>query len=165
MVGGVHIAIALASIARTLGYRTVIVDPRRVFGSPERFEQADELIEAWPEEAFSRIDLTGETAVSMLTHDPKIDDPALRIALASEAFYVGALGSRSTQAARRQRLQEAGLTDAQLSRLHGPIGLDIGAETPEEIALAIMAEVVAARRGRQHPAEVPAGPLPQRNQS
>lgn len=165
MVGGVHIAIALAAIARTLGYRTVIIDPRRVFGSPERFEHADELIEAWPEEAFSRMELTGGTAISMLTHDPKIDDPALKIALASEAFYVGALGSRSTQAARRLRLLEAGLTTAQLGRLHGPIGLDIGAETPEEIALAIMAEVVAARRGREHPAETPAGPLPHRTQS
>ena len=147
MVGGVHIARALAGMAAALGYRTVIVDPRGAFGSPERFAHANELIQAWPEEAFTRIELTRDTAVCMLTHDPKIDDPALRIALRSNAFYVGALGSRLTQARRRERLLEAGLTEAQLARLHAPIGLQLGAETPEEIALAIMAEVVAARHG------------------
>jgi len=145
MVGGVHIAMALTAIAGTLGYRTVIIDPRRAFGNPERFSRADELIGDWPEEALARIELTRDTAIAMLTHDPKIDDPALRIALRSPAFYVGALGSRATQARRRARLLEAGLTEVQLARLHAPIGLDIDAETPEEIALAIMAEVVAAR--------------------
>lgn len=148
IVGGVHIAIALTAIARTLGYRTIVVDPRRAFGSEVRFPHADRLIQAWPEEAFAQIGLTRLTAVVMLTHDPKLDDPALKVALPSPAFYVGALGSRSTQARRRKRLLEAGLTEAQLARLRGPIGLDIGAQTPEEIALAVMAEVIAVRNGR-----------------
>lgn len=148
LVGGVHIAIALAAIARTLGYRTIVVDPRRAFGSEARFPHADRLIQAWPDEAFKHISLTRSTAVAMLTHDPKIDDPALKIVLASRAFYVGALGSRKTQAQRQQRLLKAGLSEAQLERLLGPIGLEIGAKTPEEIALAVMAQIVAARNGR-----------------
>ncbi|HEY4687926.1 MAG TPA: XdhC/CoxI family protein [Anaerolineae bacterium] len=147
-VGGVHIAIALASIAKALGYRTIVVDPRRAFGSEERFPHADQLIRAWPDEALVQIGLNRSTAVAMLTHDPKLDDPALIIALPSPAFYVGALGSRKTQAARRQRLQKAGLTQAQINRLRGPIGLNLGARTPEEIALSVMAEIVAARNGQ-----------------
>jgi xanthine dehydrogenase accessory factor len=145
MVGGVHIAIALAAIARTLGYRTIVVDPRRAFGSEARFPHADELIQSWPDEAFRKVTLTADTAVAMLTHDPKIDDPALKVVLDSPVFYVGALGSQKTQAKRRQRLQKAGLSEAQLNRIHGPIGLPIGAETPEEIALAVMAEIVKTR--------------------
>lgn len=149
MVGGVHIAVALTQIAKALGYRTVVVDPRRSFGSPERFPQVDRLIQAWPQEAFGQIGLDHRTAVAMLTHDPKIDDPALQLALNSPAFYIGALGSQKTQAKRRKRLLEAGITEEQLERLNGPIGLDIGGETPEEIALAVMAEVVAVRRGAE----------------
>lgn len=145
LVGGVHIAVALTTIAKTLGYRTVVVDPRRAFGSAERFPHADELIQAWPDAALAQIDLTASTAVAMLTHDPKLDDPALQAALSSPAFYVGALGSRKTQQERRRRLLEQGLTEAELARLHGPIGVDIDARTPEEIALAIMTEVVAVR--------------------
>lgn len=145
IVGGVHIAIALTSIARTLGYRTVIVDPRRAFGNPERFSHGDRLIQAWPEEALQEIEIHEDTAIAMLTHDPKIDDPALKIALNSPAFYVGALGSRNTHARRRKRLLAAGVSEEQLARLAAPIGLDIGAESPEEIALAIMAEIVATR--------------------
>ncbi len=145
IVGGVHISIALSKIAQVLGYRTVIVDPRRAFGSPERFPHADQLVQAWPDEALQSIGLGRTSAVAVLTHDPKLDDPALMVALPSPAFYVGALGSRNTQAKRRARLLEAGLTEAQLDRLHGPIGLDIHAQTPEEIGLAIMAEVVRAR--------------------
>lgn len=148
IVGGVHIAIALTAIAKALGYRTVVVDPRRAFGSEARFPHADRLIRAWPDEALAQVGLTPSTAVVMLTHDPKLDDPALKIALSSPAFYVGALGSRTTQAKRRRRLLEAGLTEAQLARLHGPIGLDLGARTPEEIALAVMAQIVAVRNGR-----------------
>ena len=151
-VGGVHITIALVALAKTLGYRTVVVDPRSAFGSEARFPDVDQLIHAWPQEAFEQIPITRATAIAMLTHDPKLDDPALKIALASPAFYVGALGSRTTQAKRRQRLLEEGLTEEQLDRLHGPIGLKIGAGTPEEIALSIMSEIVAARnlpdRGR-----------------
>lgn len=144
-VGGVHITIALVSLAKTLGYRTIVVDPRSAFGSQERFPHVDQLIQSWPEEAFEQIPLTRSTAIAMLTHDPKLDDPALKIALPSPAFYVGALGSKTTQTKRRQRLLDEGLTEAQLDRLHGPIGLKIGAATPEEIALSIMAEIVAAR--------------------
>lgn len=149
IVGGVHIAIALTAIAKALGYRTVVVDPRRAFGRETRFPHADRLIRAWPDEALAQVSLTPSTAVVMLTHDPKLDDPALKIALSSPAFYIGALGSRTTQAKRRRRLLEAGLSEAQLARLHGPIGLDLGARTPEEIALAVMAQIVAVRNGRQ----------------
>jgi len=144
-VGGVHITIALVSLAKTLGYRTVVIDPRSAFGSVERFPHVDQLIHTWPQDAFRQVPLTRSTAIAMLTHDPKLDDPALKIALPSPAFYVGALGSKTTQAKRRQRLLEEGITEAQLDRLHGPIGLEIGAATPEEIAMSIMAEIVAAR--------------------
>lgn len=148
IVGGVHIAIALASLAKTLGYRTIVVDPRKAFGSQTRFPHVDRLIHAWPDEALNEIGLTRSTAVAMLTHDPKLDDPALKSVLPGPAFYVGALGSRQTQERRRQRLLAEGLTEEQLNRLHGPIGLDLGAQTPEEVALAVMAEIVAARNGR-----------------
>jgi len=144
-VGGVHITIALMALAKTLGYRTVVVDPRSAFGNETRFPNVDQLIQAWPQEAFDRLPITRSTAIAMLTHDPKLDDPALKIALPSQAFYVGALGSKTTQAKRRQRLLDEGLTEEQLDRLHGPIGLNIGAGTPEEIAMSIMAEIVAAR--------------------
>jgi xanthine dehydrogenase accessory factor len=144
-VGGVHITIALLSLAKTLGYRTIVIDPRTAFGNEERFPNVDRLIQRWPDEAFQQIPITRSTAIAMLTHDPKLDDPALKLALSSPAFYVGALGSKTTQAKRRQRLLEDGLTEEQLDRLHGPIGLDIGAGTPEEIAMSIMAEIVAAR--------------------
>jgi len=143
-VGGVHITIALMTLAKTLGYRTVVVDPRSAFGSEARFPHVDQLIQSWPQDAFQQVPLTRSTAVAMLTHDPKLDDPALKIALPSPAFYVGALGSKTTQSKRRQRLLEDGLTEEQLNRLHGPIGINIGAGTPEEIAMSIMAEIVAA---------------------
>jgi xanthine dehydrogenase accessory factor len=145
VVGGAHVSIALVTIARTLGFRTIVVDPRKAFASPERFPHADEIIHLWPDKALRQVGLTRSTAVAVLTHDPKIDDPALLIALPSEAFYVGALGSHTTQAKRRQRLMDNGLSEAQTNRLHGPIGLDIGARTPEEIALAVMSEIVAER--------------------
>lgn len=145
IVGGVHISIALAKLAKVLGYRTVIVDPRRAFGNPERFAHADQLIQSWPDDALRSLHLSHASAVAVLTHDPKLDDPALLVALPGPAFYVGALGSKTTQAKRRARLLEAGLTEAQLDRLHGPIGLSIGAKTPEEIALSIMAEIVSVK--------------------
>jgi xanthine dehydrogenase accessory factor len=146
MVGGVHIAVALTSIAKTLGYRTIVVDPRRAFGSQARFSHVDELILAWPEQAFSQIEVTGDTAVALLTHDPKIDDPALHVVLKSSAFYIGALGSNKTHAKRKQRLSDHGFDAATIDRIHGPIGLDIGADNPEEIALAVMSEIVKAYR-------------------
>jgi xanthine dehydrogenase accessory factor len=108
------------------------------------------LIQRWPAEAFQQIPITSFTAIAMLTHDPRLDDPALKIALPSPAFYVGALGSRTTQTKRRERLLDDGLTEEQLNRLHGPIGLEIGAGTPEEIAMSIMAEIVAARNHAIH---------------
>lgn len=145
IVGGVHTSIVLAQFAKILGFRTILVDPRRAFGNPDRFPHADQLIQTWPDEALEALPLTASSAVAVLTHDPKLDDPALLVALPSSAFYVGALGSKNTQAKRRTRLLEAGLTEAQLNRLHGPIGLNIGAKTPEEIALSIIAEIVAAQ--------------------
>jgi xanthine dehydrogenase accessory factor len=148
IVGGVHIAIVLARIAREIGYRTIVVDPRKVFGSEERFAGANHLIQAWPNDAFKEFEITSSTAVALLTHDPKIDDPAAILALASPAFYIGALGSRKTHAARRERLGEAGIPASQLDRIHAPIGIDIGASSPEEIAVSIMAEIVASRHAR-----------------
>jgi xanthine dehydrogenase accessory factor len=148
MVGGVHIAIALVRLAVALGYRAIVVDPRPAFADPARFPQAERVVTAWPDEALGAIGLTAGTAVAVLTHDPKLDDPALRAALSSPAFYVGALGSKSTQEKRRRRLLEAGLTEAQIGRLRAPIGLDLGGRSPEEIAVSVMAEVVAVRNGR-----------------
>ena len=147
MVGGVHIAIALTSYAKTLGYRTLVIDPRRAFGSDERFPHVDKLIQAWPDKAFADVEITPETAVALLTHDPKIDDPALKILLNAKPFYIGALGSKKTHAKRVERLRSYGFGDVEIGRIHAPIGLDIGAQTPEEIALAIMAEIVRSRSG------------------
>ena len=145
IVGGVHISIALVRFARALGYRTIVVDPRRAFGSQKRFEEADQLIHTWPDEALDAIGINPSTAIAILTHDPKLDDPGLMVALSSKAFYVGALGSKQTQSKRRKRLLDAGLTETQYDRLHGPIGLDLGGRSPEEIALAIMGQIVQVR--------------------
>jgi xanthine dehydrogenase accessory factor len=147
IVGGVHIAIDLHRLAKTLGYRVVVVDPRRAFGTPARFPLADELVSEWPDTGLRAIGLTGSTAVAVLSHDPKLDDPALLVALRSPAFYVGALGSAETNRQRRERLTEAGVTEAEMSRLRAPIGLPLGGRAPEEIALSILAEIVAARCG------------------
>ena len=148
LVGGVHIAVALARMAEVLGYRCVVVDPRRTFGTSERFPGVDRLIVEWPEQAFAELPLTRDTAVVVLTHDPKLDDPALVAALRSEVFYVGALGSGRTQEKRALRLAAHGFAGEDVGRIHGPVGLDLGGSTPEEIALAILAEVLAARNGR-----------------
>lgn len=146
MIGGVHIAISLAKIAKIQNFKTVLIDPRKAFGSSARFPEVDELIQVWPKQAYEHHPLNASSAVASLSHDPKIDDPALIEALNSDAFYVGALGSKKTQEKRRQRLLKAGVSEEKLSKLHAPIGLDIGAETPEEIALAIMSQVIAAYR-------------------
>ena len=130
MIGGVHIAIALAHIARTVQFKSVIIDPRRVFGSELRFSQADQLIQAYPGKAFEDIDITANTAIASLSHDPKIDDPALMAALGSPAFYIGALGSGKTQSKRLRRLSKLSVPEKALQRIRGPIGLDIGAVTP-----------------------------------
>lgn len=146
--GGVHVATHLVPLAKALGYHTIVADGRKAFLTRERFPQADEMIYGWPEEAFEQIGLDAACFVCVLTHDPKFDDPALRIALPSPARYVGAIGSRKTQAARRERLKQAGLTDAQIAKLRGPIGLPLGGRQPAEIALAILAEITAVRHGR-----------------
>lgn len=145
--GGVQIAVELVPLAKALGYKTIVADGREAFLGRERFPAADELILAWPEEAFQRIGLDSASYVCVLSHDPKFDEPALQIALRSPAAYVGAIGSRKTQAARRERLRESGLTMEQVERLHGPIGLDLGGRQPAETALAILAEMTAVRYG------------------
>lgn len=145
MVGGVHIAIALAAMAGSIGFRSIVIDPRRAFGSEARFPHVDSLIQAWPQKAFEQLSVNRSTAVVMLTHDPKIDDPALVHVLQTPAFYIGALGSRHTHEKRCERLLQAGVLPEALARIHAPIGLSIGAQTPEEIAVAILAEIVAAR--------------------
>lgn len=148
VVGGVHIAMALTELARGIGFRTVVIDPRAAFGNRDRFPHADRLLTSWPDEAIEQLGLTPSTAVAVLTHDPKLDDPALKAALRSAAFYVGALGSQATQAKRRTRLLDAGLSEEELARLHGPIGLDLGGRSPEEIALSVLAQIVSVRNGR-----------------
>jgi xanthine dehydrogenase accessory factor len=153
IVGAVHIAIPLVTLAKTLGFRTVVVDARGAFATPERFAHADELVTAWPDE-YLEGKLNSNSFVVLLTHDPKLDDPALKLALPSPARYVGALGSPKTHAKRLERLRGDGVPGDQLARLHAPIGLKLGATTPEEIAVSIIAEVVAARheltgRGRK----------------
>jgi xanthine dehydrogenase accessory factor len=147
IVGAVHIAIPLVTYAKTLGFRTVVVDARGAFATSERFAHADELIMAWPDEVLEG-KLNSNSYVVLLTHDPKLDDPALKVALPSPARYVGALGSPKTHEKRLVRLREDGVPEEQLARLHAPIGIKIGAITPEEIAVSIIAEIVAARHGR-----------------
>jgi xanthine dehydrogenase accessory factor len=147
VVGAVQVAIPLVRIARELGYRTVVVDGRAAFATRERFPDVDELVVAWPDEAAAAIGLGPGDAVTVLTHDAKFDEPAIVEALRRGCRYVGAIGSRRTQAARRERLRDAGVAEADLLRLRGPIGLDLGGRSPAETALAIMAEVVAERHG------------------
>lgn len=147
IVGAVHIAQALVPIARLLGYDVMVVDPRGAFGAAARFEGV-EIDGRWPDEALADWRPNAASAVVTLTHDPKLDDPALLAALASPAFYIGALGSRRTHAARLERLAAAGITSDRLSRIHGPAGLDLGAAGPAEIALSIAAQMTAAWRGK-----------------
>ncbi len=144
-IGAVHISQALAPMAKLLGYDVVIVDPRTAFATPERFPDV-RLIAEWPDAALPPLNIDSYTAFVALTHDPKIDDPALTHALARDCFYVGALGSRKTHARRVERLKQQGLSEAAIARIHAPIGLAIGAASPPEIALSIMGEVTAALR-------------------
>jgi len=150
--GAVHISQALAPIAKILGYDVTIVDPRTAFASPERFPDV-KVIAQWPDEALPPLGVDRYTAFVALTHDPKIDDPALTHALAKDCFYIGALGSKKTHARRLERLKAQGLSDAALARIHAPIGLDIDAVTPAEIAVAIMGEITQCLR---QPVEEPA---------
>jgi xanthine dehydrogenase accessory factor len=147
--GAVDIAGAVCRIARVCSWRPYVIDPRARFAQPERFPDAVQVLAAWPEEAFARLGgIDPATSIAVLTHDPKLDDAALAIALRSPARFVGAMGSRRAQAARRERLLAAGLSESELDRLAAPLGLDLGAVGREETALSIMAEVVAARHGR-----------------
>jgi xanthine dehydrogenase accessory factor len=146
VVGAVHIAQAMAPMAAPLGFQMVVVDPRRAFATEERLPGVS-LSTDWPDEAMATLRPDARSAVVTLTHDPKLDDPALDAALRSEAFYIGALGSRRTHAKRVARLQELGHGEEAIARIHAPVGLDIAAVTAPEIALSVMAEIVAARRG------------------
>jgi xanthine dehydrogenase accessory factor len=148
VVGAVHVAIPLTAMARAAGYRVTVVDPRRAFLTEERLGGADRLVAAWPDDALPGLGLGPRDAAVCLAHDPKFEDPALGVLLRGQVGYVGAIGSRSTHAKRVARLREAGFGDSAIARVHSPVGLDLGAATPEEIAVAILAEVVAVRRGR-----------------
>lgn len=145
LVGAVHIAQALAPMAALAGYGVSVIDPRRSFATDARFPGLA-LSHDWPDEAMAALGLDSRTAVVTLTHDPKLDDPALAAALRSPAFYIGALGSKRTHAARLSRLAEAGFSPAELARIHGPVGLSIGALSPAEIAVSILAQITAVRR-------------------
>jgi xanthine dehydrogenase accessory factor len=145
VVGAVHIAQPLARMGQLAGYGVTVIDPRRSFAGAGRFE-GFEVTTEWPDEALVRLKPDARSAVVTLTHDPKIDDPALETALRSPAFYVGALGSKKTHAARLDRLRQAGFADDALARIHGPVGLPIGAVSPAEIAVSIMAQITQVRR-------------------
>jgi xanthine dehydrogenase accessory factor len=155
--GAVHISQTLAPVGKLLGYDVTIVDPRTAFASIERFPDV-KVIAEWPDKALPPLGIDHYTAFVALTHDPKIDDPALTHALARDCFYIGALGSKKTHARRVARLKEQGLSEADIARIHAPIGLDIGAVSPAEIAVAIMAEITARLReeGEAEPAPAPA---------
>jgi xanthine dehydrogenase accessory factor len=146
--GAVDTAEALCRAGKQLGWRTIVADARPRFTTSERLPSADELVVAWPEEALGQVRPDGATAVVVLTHDEKFDLPALQGALATEAYYIGALGSRRTQEGRRERLREAGVSESDLERIAGPCGLDVGAESPAETAVSILAEILATRAGR-----------------
>ena len=148
VIGAVHIAQKLVPLARLADFAVDVVDPRTAFASPERFPDVG-LSHDWPDKAVAALKPDSATALVSLTHDPKLDDPALMVALRSPAFYIGALGSRKNHAKRLERLRAEGFDDAELARLHGPVGLPIGALSPGEIAVSIMAEIVAALRGRK----------------
>jgi xanthine dehydrogenase accessory factor len=146
LVGAVHISQALAPMAAMAGYGVSVIDPRRAFATDERFPGIS-MRGDWPDEAMAALKPDRRTAVVTLTHDPKLDDPALQAALRSPAFYIGALGSRKTHGARLERLATAGFTPTEVARIHGPVGLSIGALSPAEIAVSVLAQITAVRRG------------------
>jgi xanthine dehydrogenase accessory factor len=147
IVGAVHIAQSLAPMAAMLDFDVTVVDPRGAWATGSRFPGV-KVVQEWADEAFEKMGLDASTAVVTLTHDPKLDDPALEAALKSDAFYVGALGSKRTHAKRKERLAEAGITDEQFARIHGPVGLNIGARSPAEIAVSILGQIVEVRGRR-----------------
>jgi xanthine dehydrogenase accessory factor len=148
VVGAVDTAEALCAAAKQLGWHTTCIDARARFATPERIPSADELVVEWPDVGLAKVAPDHGTAIVVLTHDLKFDVPALQAALQTDAFYVGAIGSRKTQAKRRDQLVEAGLTDDQLARIHGPAGLDVGADSPAETAISILTEALAVRAAR-----------------
>jgi xanthine dehydrogenase accessory factor len=142
-VGAAHIAIHLVGFARSLGFETIVIDPRESYAREDRFPNPpDALICEWPKQALEKYSITGSDCLAAMTHDPKIDDEALNVFLRSDTEYIGALGSRKSHAARLKRLGKLGFKDDSFSRIHAPIGIDIGSETPAEIALSVMAEIV-----------------------
>jgi len=145
VVGAVHIAQPLVAMARVCGYAPVLIDPRETFGAAERFP-GETVLDDWPDEALAALAPDARTAIVTLTHDPKLDDPAIRLAIRSPAFYLGCLGSKKTHAKRVERLVAAGFSDAEIARIHAPVGLDIGAKTPAEIAVSIMAQITQRLR-------------------
>ena len=147
--GAVDTAEAMCRGAKLLGWHVIVADARGKFATPERIPSADELIVEWPEEAFAQVQPDHQTAIVVLTHDDKFDEPALIGALRTEAFYIGALGSRRNQERRRERLLEAGVSEEDIDRIMGPCGLDVGADTQEETALSILAEILAVRAQRE----------------
>jgi xanthine dehydrogenase accessory factor len=150
IIGAVHTTQYLLPMAQMMGHDITIVDPRTAFATKERFPDAN-VIADWPEDAIAQLGIDRRTAIIALTHDAKIDDPAIRLGLECGAFYVGALGSSRTHAKRVERLKAAGVSEADIARIHAPIGLDIGAQGPAEIALSIMAQVVQVLRGKKRP--------------
>ncbi len=148
IIGATHTAVALCHLGKALDFHITIIDPRTLYATAERFPEADRIIHAWPAEALDAAPIDANTCIAVLAHDPKLDLPALARALRSEAGYVGVMGSRKTHERRRAELRKAGFSERELLRLHAPIGLDIGARTPEEISVAIIAEMLAVRYGR-----------------
>jgi xanthine dehydrogenase accessory factor len=147
--GAVHVAQPLSHFAKALGFDVVVSDARAKLATRERFPDADRIIQGWPDETLAQVEILPNTYVAILSHDPKFDEPALVGTLDTPAAYIGAIGSRKTNEDRRRRLAEAGLSPDQIARLRAPIGLDIGAATPEEMAISILGEIIALRRGRQ----------------
>ena len=160
IVGATHVAITLCHMAKVLGFRVSVIDARAAFATRERFQEADELLVAWPDDALAKVPLDAYSYVAVLTHDPKFDIPTLSRALRSDARYIGVMGSRGTHERRKRRLRELGFEEEALARIRAPIGLDLGAQSPEEVALAIMAEVTAIRHGRDgHSLKEKPGPI------
>lgn len=148
IIGAVHTAIPLIGYAHILGYRTTVIDARGTFATEERFPHVDRLIEAWPDEGLAEVALHPGVAAVVLAHDPKFEDPAMEVLLKSDVGYIGAIGSRATSEERLERLRAMGFTDADLDRIHGPVGLNLGGKSPEEIALSIVAEIVSVKNGK-----------------
>jgi xanthine dehydrogenase accessory factor len=150
IIGAAHATLALVAFARQLRFETIVIDPRKVFSDASRFSPPpDRLLQEWPQDVLPGLGLNEDTYAVLLTHDPKIDDPALHRLLRSPVAYIGALGSRRTQEKRRERLRKQGFSEEEIGRIHGPVGLDIGAQTPDEIALSVIAEVVRAKNERR----------------